>query len=121
MELLTLGRILIGLFYVYMAFNNLYYEKILLPKIAYLPIPGLKIFYRTSLILSLLAGLMIIANYAIGLAVIYLIAFIILTTPLYHNIWNAKGETLINNRVVWANNLAQLGILLVLLSMLIHV
>ena len=79
MELALIGCILIGLFYVFMSFNNFFHESWFVPKMK-LPFafPYPRILYRFSLLLMLIAGLLVIFNYALILGALYLILFIAL-------------------------------------------
>jgi uncharacterized membrane protein YphA (DoxX/SURF4 family) len=114
------GRILIGLYFAFFGFWNIYHWRpslnILIQKNFPLPLMVLPI----GIFWQIAAGSMIMFNSYVKLAAISLIVFTILGCCIFHDFWNMKGETRKTNMMFFINNFTiTMGALALLLNNII--
>jgi uncharacterized membrane protein YphA (DoxX/SURF4 family) len=118
MELAFLiGRIIIGLYWIYGAIAHLTQAKSMVPYARMKGVPFADIAVPGTGVLLLIAGLSILTGIYPVIAVAALALFLVPVTVMMHNFWTVEDQMMkMNDMVMFTKNMALLGYTLVLLA-----
>jgi len=118
METLNLiGRIVVGLYFVFNAFNHFSQLNNMAGYAQSKGVPAAKLAVLVTGLLLLLGGLSFVFNYLLNAGIVLLLVFLIPTTFIMHNFWKVQDQQMkIIEMVNFLKNLALVGFLLMLLS-----
>lgn len=111
-----LAQFLIGFYYVFFGFWNIYHWSPLLQTMAEENIPHPYLLLPIGIAWQVLAGFMIIAGFYVKVGALSLIPFTIIASFIFHPFWKYSGKTRKLNFTVFVTNLTiSLGALLLLI------
>lgn len=118
MELAFLiGRIIIGLYWIYGAIAHFTQAKSMVPYARMKGVPFADIAVPGTGVLLLIAGLSILTGIYPVIAVAALALFLVPVTVMMHNFWTVEDQMMkMNDMVMFTKNMALLGYTLVLLA-----
>ncbi len=118
MELAFLiGRIIIGLYWIYGAIAHFTQAKSMVPYARMKGVPFADIAVPGTGVLLLIAGLSILTGIYPVIAVATLALFLVPVTVMMHNFWTVEDQMMkMNDMVMFTKNMALLGYTLVLLA-----
>lgn len=111
-----IGRIIIGLYWIYGAIVHFTQAKSMIPYAKMKGVPFAEIAVPGTGVLLLIAGLSILTGIYPVIAVAALILFLVPVTVMMHNFWTVEDQMMkMNDMVMFTKNMALLGYTLVLL------
>lgn len=112
-----IGRIIIGLYWIYGAIAHLTQAKSMVPYAKMKGVPFAEIAVPGTGVLLLVAGLSILTGIYPVIAVAALTLFLVPVTAIMHNFWTVEDQMMkMNDMVMFTKNLALLGYTLILLA-----
>lgn len=111
-----IGRLLLGGFLIYNAYNHLFKAKDLTAYAEMKKVPMAKIAVIVSGLLLLFGGYSILTGVRVAYGIAALVIFFIPVTFTMHAFWKEEGQTRMIDQVEFMKNLAMLGALLMLLA-----
>lgn len=115
--ILILGRLLIGFYFAFHGFWNIYHWRPTMEVMIQKNIPHPWLLLPIGITWQILTGCMVMFNIHIKLAALLLIPFTIVAVCLFHPFWKFHGEhRALNMNIFIANMTIGLGALLLLLS-----
>lgn len=112
-----IGRIIIGLYWIYGAIAHLTQAKSMVPYAKMKGVPFAEIAVPGTGVLLLVAGLSILTGFYPVIAVAALTLFLVPVTAIMHNFWTVEDQMMkMNDMVMFTKNLALLGYTLILLA-----
>lgn len=112
----VIGRIIIGLYWIYGAIAHFTQAKSMIPYAKMKGVPFAEIAVPGTGALLLIAGLSILTGIYPVIAVAALILFLVPVTVMMHNFWAVEDQMMkMNDMVMFTKNMALLGYTLVLL------
>ena len=113
----VIAHILIGFYFVFYGFWNIYHWIPLLKMMTEKGLPHPYLLLSIGIVLQSIAGYLIMFGFFVKLAALILIPFTILSVFIFHPFWNFKGELrALNFSIFMANMTATLGALILLIS-----
>ncbi|MEX2515216.1 MAG: DoxX family protein [Candidatus Paceibacterota bacterium] len=113
----VIGRILLGGYFVMMAFNHFKDSESMAGYAKSKNVPMPKIAVIGTGVLMALGGLGIVLGAFPQLAILLLILFLLPTTFMMHDFWNAEGQEKQMEMINFTKNLALVGALIMLLAL----
>ena len=111
------GRIIIGLYWIYGAVAHFMQAKSMIPYAKMKGVPFAELAVPGTGVLLLIAGLSILTGIYPVLAVAALTLFLVPVTIMMHNFWTVEDQMMkMNDMVMFTKNMALLGYTLVLLA-----
>lgn len=112
-----IGRFLVGFFFFFFGFWNLYHWAPTLSYMRQKKIPFAFLLLALGILLQLITGLMLIIGLYVKIAALLLIVFDVFAVLIFHPFWNFEGEVRRLNTIIFVTNLtASLGALILLLN-----
>lgn len=111
-----IGRILLGGYFLYNAYNHLFKTKDLIAYTESKKVPMAKAAVIASGILLLFGGYTIIAGVRVTAGIAALVLFFIPVTFTMHAFWKEEGDARSSDKMSFIKNLALLGAILMLLA-----
>lgn len=112
---MLIGRILLGGYFLYNAYNHLASTNALTQYAQSKKIPVARAAVIFTGLLLLLGGFSILLGWRVSVGVAALVLFFIPVTFQMHAFWLEEGETKMNDQIQFGKNLALLGAVLMLL------
>ncbi len=118
MEIVFLiGRVIVGLYWLYNAFNHFTQTKSMIPYAKMKGVPLAEIAVPGTGLLLLIGGLSILTGIYPVAAVASLAVFLVPVTVMMHNFWADQDQMMkMTDTIMFAKNMALLGYTLVLLA-----
>lgn len=114
--LILAGHILIGFYFAFYGFWNIYHWAPILRTMANRGIPHPYLFLGLGILVQTVAGYLIMFGLYVRLAALFLIPFTLLAIFIFHPFWQFRGETrALNFAIFLANATVTLGALCLLL------
>lgn len=112
-----IGRIIVGLFYLMMAFNHFTQGEMMSGYAASKNVPSPKLAVLGSGVLQLIGGLTILTGYQPLIGVIALVIFFVPVTVMMHNFWAVEDQqTKMMEMTQFMKNMALMGSTLMFLA-----
>ncbi len=111
-----IGRIIAGGYFLFNAFNHFTNVEGMKGYADSKGVPAPKVAVIGSGVLLALGGAGVLLGTLPQVAILLLLLFLLPTTPVMHDFWNAEGEERMTEQINFTKNLAIIGLLLMLLA-----
>ncbi|MDY6761802.1 MAG: DoxX family membrane protein [Candidatus Nanohaloarchaea archaeon] len=110
---LAAGRALFGLFFIFNGLNHFMKREVMAGYAESKGVPMAQFMVPLTGLLLLAGGLSIVAGAYVGVGVVLLLLFLLVTTPTMHNFWAVGEEQKQDEMVNFLKNMALLGAVLI--------